>query len=231
MAAPAFASVATGTASGSTTATFSVPSGVVGKTTDPTELIVIPIYVEDGTQTVTPPDATWFEAGSSPVTLSTGTKKHATRFFYHRASGIESGTYGAFIFAAGLSWRAGFATRYTGVVATGNPFDFTTSAVTDSTSSTTLPAVSGTTTGADRLLLLTNTTFDTATITPPAGFTSRNVNTIDLSDKAQASAGATGSIAATRGAGTTSSTVWLGALKPVGSDSTPPNTSQFFAMF
>src|SRR6478752_4047495 len=157
MAAPTFGAVGgILTGSSSTTASVPIPTGVVGTGTDPGEIILVIMYVENS-QAVTPSSG-FAHAGSSPVTNSSATKPIVLSVFWKRASGTESGTY-AFSVASGLSWREGYALRYTGCVASGDPWDFTTSAQADSGAAGAFASVSGTTSGADRTLIYAATTY------------------------------------------------------------------------
>lgn len=226
MAAPTFAAIGgILTGSGSTTAAFPVPAGVVGTTTDPTEIIGVAGYVENS-QAWTPSSG-FVHAGSSPVTNPSATKPIVLSVFWKRATTAESGTY-PFTVASGLSWREGYAFRLTGCHPTDpNPFDFTTSQQADSGAAGAFTSVSGTTLGPDRLLLYIATTYDGRATTTAAGFTDESSSGAWLlSDKAQAAAGGTGSIAGSWSGSNTSTVIWLGAVKPPGA---AVNTNQFFA--
>lgn len=202
------------TGSSSTTAAVPVPPGVVGTTTDPGEVIVVVMYVENS-QAVTP-DTGFVHAGSSPVTNSSATKPIVLSVFWKRATGADSGTY-AFTVAAGLAWREGYALRYTGCVTSGNPFDVTTSAQADSGAAGAFTSVSATTTVANDLLVYIATTYDGRTVALPSGFAGKaGSGAWIISDNPQPSAGATGSIAGSWSGSNTSTVVWLGALKPPG---------------
>lgn len=226
MAAPAFASTGGILAgSSSTTAAVPVPTGVVGTTTDPTEVIVVTMYVENS-QAVTPSTG-FVHAGSSPVTNASATKPIVLSTFWKRATASESGTY-PFTVAAGLAWREGWAMRYTGCVTSGNPFDFTTSAQADSGVAGAFTATSGNTSSNDQLLLHIATTYDGRTVTPSSGFTNRSSSGAWLvADKAQAVAGPTGSVTGSWAGGNTSTVIWLGALKSV---SAAVDTTKFFVL-
>lgn len=209
MAAPAFG--ASGTAkNGSTTSTVSldVPDGVVA------DSLVIAVMFCDGAADRNPTLAGWTEAENSPVL----TTDHALHVLYHRATGTEStgGTYD-FVLDSG-TYNEGQAHRYDGVIASGTPFDAGTNSAVSNTGTSTSPAVTITTAGADRLLIHTATNWTGGTWTAPSGYTKRQQNGDGIattSDLAQAVAGTSGSVTATT-TGTGRSTAWLGALVPVG---------------
>lgn len=223
MAAPAYAAHGGLAGAGSTAADITIPTGVVLNS-----LILVPLYVEVA-QAVTAPSGFAAETGYNAPVIVGGSKPFYQHVFWKRqtsatGAGETTGTYG-FTVAAGVAWRAGYAIRYTGVVESGNPFDFTDSEAQPTDGPGPFPAVSGTTTGADRLLVLFNATWNGRTVTPPAGFTHRAINTVEFCDMAQAAAGPTGSISATFTGGNSSQAAWLGALKPVGAESEGSQTN------
>lgn len=223
MAAPSFASIApklSGSSSG--TAAVPIPTGVVAGS------FVMVYMFEDPNNAVTPSSG-FAEAPGSPVTNSSLSKPHRLHIFWKRAAGTEldTDTYPFTVNTTGLDWRQAWAVRYTGVITSGNPFDFTTTNTADSGPSP-MPSVSGTTLGADRLLINASSTYDGRIITSPSGFTQRTTaDVVEVSDKVQTTGGATGSINGTFAGSNTSSTVWLAALKPVGAVT---NTAQFFTV-
>lgn len=226
MALPLFASVGTSSGGGSGTAcSIPVPSGVAAG-----HLIVVVLYVET-TQAVTPPAGagTWSEAPDSPVVV-TGTHAHDMRIFWKRATTGDTGSY-AFTIAAGLAWRMGVALRFTGVVASGSPWDVTASAIKTTTTTGATPAVTDTTTGPDRLWIWSASYFNgDATCTPPATTIERaDISggvALDVATMDQASAGSSGSLTGTfSGNGATGA--WLGALLPVATTT----TGKFFGLF
>ena len=220
MAAPTFQVATSLGGAGTSTADFDVPTGVVAGS-------FVMIYLFEDPNNAVTPSSGFTEATGSPVTNSSATKPHRLHVYWKRATTTESGVYSFTVNATGLDWRQGWAVRYDGVIATGNPFDFTTTNLTD-TAASPLPAVSGTTLGSDRLVVYAGSTYDGRTITEPSGFTARGTNTVAISDKTQTSAGSTGSVAATYAGGNTSSTVWMAALKGVGAGSV--DTTKFFFM-
>lgn len=175
------------------------------------DVIVIPIFV-DTAATITGLPSGFAEAANSPISRPSGGGTHSLHVVWKRATGADSGTYSFTL--SGSAFVAGAAERYTGCVASGDPWDVTTSADGGATNSTTTPAVSVTTTGADRMLVFAGTNWGGGAWTPPAGFTERidsgsEVNTAD--DQSQAVAGSSGSVTATC-AGSNKTLAWLGAL-------------------
>lgn len=213
--APAFGAAGTPLAGDSiTAANVPAPAGVVEN-----NIVLVPIYVEAG-QTVTPP-AGWEHAPSSPV-IVTGGSAHQLNMLWHRASGVESGTYN-FTVAAGLNWRFGVALRISGCVTAGSPFESVTSAAKTTNANGTTPSVSTVAAGPDRLWLWLASSFVTNTSTPPSGFTER----VDVSDQcaltvATRVGGGAGAVTGTF-ANATASAAWMAAFKPV-------NTDAFFAL-
>lgn len=186
MAAPAFGSAGTYLSGTATTANIAVPSSVAAG-----DVILVHFYIES-TNTVTPP-AGFTELTNSPIS-TTGAGAHSFHIFWKRASGADSGTY-AFTYGGSSVYREGCATRYTGCIATGDPTEINNGAQ-RSSNGTTTPAVSGTTLGADRLLVWGATDFSSGTWTMPSGFTRRDPGTNEspVATLAQASAGSTGSL-------------------------------------
>lgn len=206
---PVYGSTGTGlTGAGSTTANVAVPSGVASG-----HIVIVAFYVET-TQTVTAPSG-FTQCANSPAVV-TGASAHDLRVFWKRATGADSGTY-AFTIASGVAWRVAIAMRVTGCIATGDPWDVTTSAIKTTNTTGATPAVSVTTTGANRLLVWIASSFVTNTCTPPSGMTERadysDQAALDIATLAQASAGSSGSLTGTFSSNTASG-AWLGALLP-----------------
>lgn len=208
MAAPTFGASGTAFSDSGAGVDIDAPDDVVDKS------IVVAAFFLDGTpdQNVVAP-AGWTAAEGSPV-VATG---HRMYVYWHRASGAESGPY-SFTWDASV-YREGQAHRYDACVTTGTPFDAGTDTAVDNTNGLVSPAVEVTTLGADRRLIHTATDWGGGTWTPnvsPA-FTKRQqpaVGLCTLSDAAQATQGASGSITATC-TGLDKRTAWLGALKPL----------------
>jgi hypothetical protein len=175
-------------------------------------LDIAAIYIEH-TTAPTPPDGTWTEAPDSPQ----GGVSHFCRVFWRRPTGSETGTYN---FTHPTAWSSGFAFRISGVITTGDPFDVTNGAIKNTSADGSTPAVSDTTTVANTLLLWIGQSFSGGECSTVSGFTERvdsppgDSAATTLDTKAQAVAGATGSLTAafTIAAPTTA---WLGALLPI----------------
>lgn len=209
---PAIGSVGTPLAgSGLTTADVPVPAGVAAN-----DIILVFFYV-DNVQAVTPP-AGFTEATDSPVVMTSGVDKFDQRVYWKRATGADGGAY-SFTIAAGLIYREAVAIRVTGCVTSGSPFDVTNSAAKTTNSDGLTPAVSVTTTGANRLLVWCGESFNTPPCSTVAGFTEIFEVTggtdagLAIDTKVQASAGSSGSLTATF---TTpaQTAAWVGALMP-----------------
>jgi hypothetical protein len=154
------------------------------------------IYLETPSVAITPP-AGWAEIGTEAS--SGGTNTAIYRLFWKRAAGGETGSV---TFTHGTVWRAGYITRWSNCITTGNPFETPgASAAAGTTGATTTSAVSDTTDGPNRTLLFVCANWSGAsTWTPPSGFTEQYDSGGEIggfSTKTQASAGATGSITAT----------------------------------
>lgn len=187
-----------------------VPAGVVAN-----NIILAFLYVEVG-QAVTAP-AGFTEAPDSPVIVG-DIQPYYFHVYWKRATGADSGTYN-FQVAAGLFVAIAFANRYSGCITTGNPLDVTASATqpVPANSPANYPSVSDVTTGPDRLLVWVGSQWVAAnSTTVPSGFTANGLMpVISAASKVQSPAGATGAIVGSwdLGGGSSSSAVWLGALK------------------
>lgn len=208
MAAPTPVSVGTYLAAASaTTAAVAVPAGAQAND------VVLAHLWKVSAAAVTPP-AGFTECTNSPIsTVTNGV--HSQHVFWKRLTGSDSGTY-SFSWT-GSTTREGVACLYRGCVTTGDPTEIN-NAAQDSSSTAPTPAVSGTTGGADRLLTIGFTKFNTGTLTPPTGFTLNSTSTgterVVTATMVKASAGATGSLS---GSWSTASrqTAFLIALVPV----------------
>jgi len=217
MAAPAFGSVGTYLGgSGTLSPAFPVPASVAAN-----DIILVFMYTEstpEGNAVTATPPAGFTEAPNSPIITYNGTSEgQYQRVFWKRATGADTGTY-TFTLGANSGYVEGVAVRFTGCVTSGNPFDVTTSA-NSNTAGTTTPAVSVTTTGADRLLVFGSTDWVTGTSTQPSGMTQVSVGggrVFDIAYVAQSVAGGSGSLTATH-TGSGPLTAWLGALLPISS--------------
>lgn len=219
MAAPAFGAAGTYLTGGSgTSAAIAVPTGVT-----PADIVLAMLYIES-TAAVTPP-AGFTECTGSPIS-ATSLGAHTLRVFWKRASGSDSGTY-SFTWT-GSAYREASAQRYTGCVASGDPFDTGSGAPNSaqrSSDATATPAVTLTTQDVDRLLVFSGTNFTGGAWTPPTSFTERADNSADLTvaSLTKAAAGTTGSVTGTC-ASSGYSTAWMGALLPVPSGGTLTKT-------
>lgn len=185
MAAPVYASVGSVSAAQHTTTSIAVPSGVASG-----DVIVAMMYLNN-TATVTPP-AGFTEITPTPTTAG----PTAQRCWWKRASGADTGTY-AFTHAS--MWTEGVAIRVTGASASDPPVLLINQVSRDS-SGTAAPAVSGSTTGADRLLVYGTTSGGGGgSSTFPSGFTERYDASgwIQLSTNTQTVQGSTGSLTST----------------------------------
>lgn len=236
MAAPAFGSAGTQLQGTASTANIDVPDNVAAD-----DIIVVTLYI-DSTMTVTGLASSFAHAPDSPIQLGAGAGagRHSMAVMWKRATGADStgSTYNFTLSAS--TYRNGQAIRYTGVNTSGDPWDVTAFALEEGVGTSTTPAVSDTTTGADRLLVWAATNWTGGAWTPPSAggtWTERRDSgdrVCTVADKAQAVAGATGSITGTAGANDRM-TAWLGALKPVGSSGAtapPPQlVSQYSGIF
>lgn len=188
MAAPTFTAAGTYLAGASAaSAAIAVPAGTAA------DLIVLVHLYKENAATVTPP-AGFSECTNSPISTSpTVTSQHV---FWKRLTGADAGTY-TFSWT-GSTWREGVATLYSGASTTGTPVEVN-NAAQNSASGTATPAVSGSTGGVDRLLILGWTNINAGIPAPPTSFTLRAGGTGSAGSavmtKAQAAAGATGSLA------------------------------------
>jgi hypothetical protein len=208
---PQFAGSGTLLSGTGSSAALAVPSGVVAN-----DIIVITLFADGGSTTVTPPSG-FAHAENSPVT---GAGNHSLNILWKRATGADSGTYTASLSAS--VYREGAAHRYTGAVTSGAPFDAGTGSASTTTSGTVTPAVSTTTLGANRKVLFAATDWSGGSWTPPALYAERmdgGVGLVTLDDVAQPSAGSTGSVSATS-TGNDKRTAWIGALIPAGATGT-----------
>lgn len=193
-----------------TSAAIPAPAGVALN-----DIVLVQLYKENGA-TVTMPSG-FTEVDVAPTTTGSVQWHHV---FWKRATASEPSTYN--FSWTGSTYRAGVAHRYAGAITTGSPVDVSNKAA-RSTSGATTPAVAVTTTGADRLLVWLGSSFSTVSWTPPSGFTLRAPPTtlvLAAATKAQAAAGASGSITGVASASATQ-TAWLLALIPAGAVAAP----------
>ena len=185
-----------------------VPTGVAAN-----DIIIVIFYTENTSPTITPP-AGFTEAPNSPTGITSGLV-HQTRAYWKRATGNDAGTYNFTLSPS--EFRDAVALRFTGCITSGNPIDVDTQTIANSGSSS--PAVSLTTTQQDTMLVWAVTHWNAQTTSTPSGFTTRFASEVgggfcaQIATKAQAAAGATGSVTTTAASGQTWN-VWMGALKP-----------------
>jgi hypothetical protein len=215
MAAPVLASVGAYLGpSTSSTANVAVPSGVAAN-----DIILVTLHWENSA-VPTPPSP--FVQIDVEALVAPG---YWNRVYWKRATGADSGTYNFTLNAS--DYRTAIAARFTGCITTGDPWDVFTNASSSSTSTTT-PAVSLTTTGADRLLVWMADLWDTSTFTAPQSpqVYARPTNSwtssrlLDICTRSQAAAGATGNVTGTLGIAR-ERIAWLIALKPTAATSAP----------
>lgn len=171
------------------------------------------VFIEDiNPPTVIP--AGFAEAPDSPVIVG-GAQPYYYRVYWKRAAGADTGTYDFTM--ANTNFRQGIVMRVSGCVTTGSPFDVTNAAAKTTTVDGNIPAVSDTTTGANRLLVWCGSNFNYGTYSAVTGFTIRfedGTNSCQgLQTKNHLTASATGSLTSVC-TGIGSSAAWLGALKP-----------------
>jgi hypothetical protein len=182
------------------------------------DIIIIPMYVDSPTVTVTAFATGWQLHGDFPYTAS-GIMNHRLMVMWRRATGADSGTYTFTI--SGNVYTAGAALRYTGCKLTGTPFDTPgggdLSLAQDTTNGTVTPAVNMTTLGAFRKLLHVGTNWTGGTWTNPSagGTWTKRMDGNDhlhiLTDRDLAVAGNSGSVTASC-TGSDKRTGWIGAL-------------------
>lgn len=206
---PSFGSVGTHSNTSSSTASIPVPAGVASG-----DIIVIPIFIDGGTVSITAMASGFTDAPSGPVSTGSTSPNHTLAVVWKRATGSDSGTYDFTL--SGSTYRAGSAVRYTGCVPSGSPWDSGVDWEIDTVNDTDTAPVTITTTGADRRLIWCGTDWTGGTWTPPAGFTDQfdtgdHVNT--LADMAAPTAGSYGPYTGLSGT-TNRKIAFLGALLP-----------------
>lgn len=200
------------------TAQFAVPSGVVAGS------VIVAVLYRDlsgaSYEAVTLPSGFTLVPGNPGATTGTF-HTVGMDIAWKRATGADSGTYD-------FSWttsffRMGVAMRLDGCTSSGNPFEADNGAV-SSANSTSTPAVSVTTLGADRLLLWVGSSWESGAWTQPSGFTARVTNAdfdlLTAASAAQAVAGASGSVAGTQVSEAHSA--WVGAFLAGGAAAASP---------
>lgn len=214
----AFGSTGTGLAYGThTNSAVPVPASVAAND------VILAIFHQDVSSSntlVTITAATGFTAVTfSPALQTTISEQTGLYLFWKRATGADSGTYS---FTHTSTSTEAVAIRYTGCVTTGTPLEVLGSALSNTAVSTS-PAVSGTTTQTNEMLVYAQNTWGTGAATPPTGFGERydGASDLEVADKVQASAGATGSVSGTRPSGEGSAFL-VGLLAPGSGSSLQP---------
>lgn len=210
MVAPAFGTIGVQLQTTSASPAVAAPASVAAG-----DIVVVDMFI-DGTATVTALPSGFAHVTGSPATV-TGTGAHSNVKAWKRASGADAGPYTFTL--SGSTYVNAAATRYTGAIATGNPWDATDAVNTTGVNGTASPPVTVTTTGPDRLLCWSATNWSGGNWTPPTGFTERRDSgdkVMSTADLAQASAGSSGAVSGSC-AGNDKRTAILAALLPVAS--------------
>jgi hypothetical protein len=206
--APAFRAAGSAEQSTGTAHNYAVPAGVAAN-----DIIVIPIFIDVSTVTISTLPAGFAHAENSPITVNPGGGgNHSLNVIWKRASAADTGTYNAVISAS--SFAEGNALAYSGCTTSGNPWDSPTAAASGgAVTSATTPDVSLTTPGPDRMLVFAGSNWAGGAWTPPTGMNERidNSNSLTAADLVQAAAGGTGNLHATN-ASTSEVASWLGSL-------------------
>lgn len=222
MAAPAFANAGTYYAPGGTGTSHVVPApSSVGSL----DIVLVHIYIESNTA-VTPPGG-FTEIPTAPFTSGPTTGQRA---FWARGPGGSTYT-----FSTGSAvFREASATRWTGCITTGTPYDSGAGAPNSaqrSSNGATTPAVSLTTQGPERRLVWSAGAVSVSNPwTPPSGFTEHvDQAELTIASDDQPTAGATGSITGTANA-SSFQTAFLIALIPPEAF-IPPHISQYSSYY
>jgi hypothetical protein len=184
--------------------------------------MLIWIYNEDTADTPT-------VSGFTMITL-TAASNHNFSVGWKRLSANDTGNY-TITFSGSGAWREAICQKYTGVITSGNPYDFAPNGANSGSSSVTAsPNVSGTTVTANVMLAFGASNFNGGAWTPPASFTERfDISTgITESTLVQAAAGATGNKSATC-ASSGQSCSFLFPLKPAGGTTISGDVATTFA--
>jgi hypothetical protein len=221
MAAPAYRSKDVSGAGTGTNITGVEPLGAAAD-----DILVADLYIES-TTTVTPPSGGWSDdfGGTTMVnTLSTAGSEYKHYKYWIRRTGSAP----ALTWSFSSSWRQIALTAYSGALTSGNPWSFGAKAVRDDRTAQTFPAVSGTTSDNDELLVWSGENYnDAASNTPPTGFTERHDQggaDITIADLVQTSFGGTGSVtgAVASGSGSEPTSSMLAGLRPAGAGGSAP---------
>lgn len=205
---------ASSTQTSSATATLSVPSG-----TQADDVLIALLWARgDNSQTITPP------AGWTAVTalLRTGNNTATDanhQVFVRVAGGSEPGSY-TWTLGSSMQWSGGMV-AYRGVD-TAAPIDNSSTQIVATSATITAPSLTTLTNGA-QLVYAIGVNSGSTSITAPSGYSERFQVTTNLrsavADHAQATAGASGTVAATLSASRSAIAV-LFALRPAGAERT-----------
>lgn len=177
------------------------------------DILRVDLYVETDNAVTVP--SGWTQMALAEANVAGDDYRHYA--YWKRASGEGASWTWSWTGSTGRSARA---VAYLGARASGDPWSFIDSQVRDTTAAATYPAVSGTTLDADELLTWCGGMYQNPSAhTPPTSFTEiedTSGDTLYLTEKAQATAGATGSITGASYTGTNGpTTVILAGLRPV----------------
>lgn len=218
MAVPAFASTGTYYAPGGTGTSHVVPAPASVGSLD---IVLVHIYIESNTAVTAP--GTFLEVPTAPFTSGPTTGQ---RVFWARGPGGSTYTFttGSAVF------REAVASRWTGCITTGTPYDVgggAPSSAQRSSNATTTPAVSLTTQGPERRLVWSAGAVAVSNPwTPPSGFTEHvDQAELTLASEDQVAAGATGSITGTANAASFQTAFLLALIPPP--SFIPPFRSQY----
>jgi hypothetical protein len=184
----------------SASATATLPASIVSGD------VVVAVLYKDNSEAITP-------AAGYTLQETVQATGHQQTIFWHRASGVESGTIG-FSWATSAFWRLALH-RISGCVAAGSPWGQTNSAIDNTATSAVTPPVSLTGTTPNTLLFWGATESGGGGLsTPPTGFTSRlSAGQTGYATKDNTAGGDTGSLTGTFAA-SGRRTAWLGTLLP-----------------
>lgn len=214
MAIPAFETISAQLQGSGNGFSVDVPAGTAAN-----DIIVVVCYFADATTTITTMPTGFQYAPSSPVSVASGPAQ-SVHIMWKRATGPDVGTYDFGMNAN--AYRNVAASRYSGSIPFGSPWNVTNSNA-DPTAGSVTPPVSVITTLDETLLVWVGTNWAGSAWTPPTGFTERRDSgdrVCTSADAPLAVAGTSGSITGSNAPGNLSRLAWLGALRPI-----PPATS------
>ncbi|QQS39286.1 glycosyltransferase [Candidatus Woesebacteria bacterium] len=193
---------------GESSSTFTTAASVVvNKPTGTVDNdIMLAIIYKENTAAVTAPSGWNYIDGETPTT------DHDVIVYWKRASSEGSNYTWSW---TGSTWSGGAIMSYSGAITTGDPVN--TYSANSASSGQTLTATGVTTSVDNTTIVALGAHWNTGTYSGPTGYTVRATpQSMRLSDKTQASAGATGDAVMTTSANSSSWTAHLVALKPAG---------------